>query len=148
MGTPIHGHARRGKKTRIYTLWRNIMQRCHDSKHPHWKNYGGRGIAVCERWHSFENFVADVGETIPDGLTFDRTDNERGYGPDNWRWATRAQQSDNRRRLAHEKLTDEQRAEIALASGTYRQIAIAYGISPQYAHRLKRRLSPCSDWRT
>lgn len=73
-----------------------MLQRCTNPNDPAYRHYGGRGITVCERWQSFENFLADMGER-PEGLTLDRTDNEGNYEPGNCKWATRAQQSANRR---------------------------------------------------
>lgn len=70
-----------------------MIQRC-DSSH---KNYGGRGITVCERWRSFENFLVDMGER-PDGKTVDRKDVNGNYEPGNCRWATKAEQNQNRRK--------------------------------------------------
>ena len=79
-----------------YRIWDAIVQRCENPKNTAYKSYGGRGIKVCERWHKFENFYADVGDR-PEGLTFDRKDNDGDYEPTNWRWATRSEQQRNRR---------------------------------------------------
>jgi hypothetical protein len=93
-----HGHCdrRNGRVSRIYTTWQGMLQRCLNPRSPGFHNYGGRGITVCERWHKFENFYADMREP-PDGLTLDRKDNDKGYSPENCKWSTRLEQTHNRR---------------------------------------------------
>jgi len=94
-----HGADRRGR-SRAYRAWGDMLQRCSNPNFRQFKDYGGRGITVCEEWkNSFENFLRDMGEP-PEGLSLDRIDNDGGYSADNCRWATRAQQQQNRRQKA------------------------------------------------
>jgi hypothetical protein len=85
-------------RTPTYISWLNMKQRATNAVHPRFRDYGARGIVICERWlDSFENFLADMGER-PAGKSLDRIDNEGDYAPSNCRWATPTQQAANQRR--------------------------------------------------
>lgn len=83
----------------LYATWCSMKQRCSDQNCRGYKNYGARGIAVCERWQrSFEAFVEDMGERPSSRHSVERKDNSKGYSPDNCIWATTPEQHRNTRR--------------------------------------------------
>jgi len=128
-----------------------MLRRCTNAASPRWARYGGRGITVCARWHSFENFLADMG-TCPAGLTLDRINNDGNYEPANCRWATWEQQVLNRRSNSGElhpnaKLTADDVLVIrrlARQGVTQRDLASRFGVSRANVGYIVRR----EGWRT
>lgn len=80
-----------------YFRWMSMKLRCYCKTHFAYHRYGGRGITVCDRWlHSFENFIADIGERPSTKHSLDRVNNDGNYEPNNVRWATAKEQANNR----------------------------------------------------
>jgi hypothetical protein len=92
MGYKTHGLS----KLLAYKSWNQMMQRCYNEKHISYKNYGARGIKVCERWHDFPSFLADMGDRQP-GWSIERRDISKDYQPDNCTWLENSKQARNKR---------------------------------------------------
>ena len=90
-----------GKRHTVeFETWSRMRQRCYNLNHPNYKDYGGRGITVCDRWlDSFENFYADMRDRPSAKHTIERKNNDLGYSPDNCKWATRDEQGRNKRNV-------------------------------------------------
>lgn len=91
-GNSKHG----GHGTLTYARWKSMMQRCNQPGASNFKYYGAKGVFVCDRWHDFAAFRADMGECPSKESTLDRIDNTKGYEPGNCRWATMVEQNRNR----------------------------------------------------
>lgn len=93
----MSAHLKHGlSKTQYYRNYYGMMGRCYNENMPCYKNWGGRGIKVCERWHTFENFLEDMG-IPPEGYTLERIDNDRDYCPENCKWIPFNEQAKNKR---------------------------------------------------
>lgn len=95
--TGKHPTRNNGRVTPLYGKWVSMHARCYQKSHPAYPYYGGKGIVVCDRWHGrsgFDNFVDDMGPN--NGLTLERIDRTKPYGPDNCKWATWKEQAQNR----------------------------------------------------
>jgi hypothetical protein len=93
-----HGLAIRNNEHYLLDTWGGMKQRCYNPKHKSWKNYGGRGITICDRWlNSVENFIEDMGKRPSLQYSIDRIDNNGNYELSNCRWATKSEQRQNQR---------------------------------------------------
>lgn len=110
--------------TRLYKIWIGMKNRCHNPEADNYKDYGGRGIAVCEEWrHSYLTFSTWAKQNgYADNLSIDRIDNDKGYSPDNCRWVNRFVQGNNKRSNAVFTIDGETK--------TVTQWARIYGINP------------------
>lgn len=99
VGNVTHGKS----KTPEYRVWSSIMERCYNEKQVSYKNYGARGITICDEWRDFENFLRDVGKKPGPEYSIERINNDVGYEPGNVRWATKTEQVINRRKFRNNK---------------------------------------------
>lgn len=91
-----HGHAVGYRASRTHHAWQKAKERCYNPHSERYPRYGGRGIAMCDRWRNdFAAFLADMGE-CPPGLSLDRINVDGDYEPGNCRWATAGEQARNR----------------------------------------------------
>lgn len=91
-----HGHTTGKKISPTYHSWAGMKARCSNPNNTHYKHYGLQGVSVCDRWNSFDNFFHDMGEK-PKGTSIDRIDPSGNYEPNNCRWATPAEQANNKK---------------------------------------------------
>ena len=88
----------KNKEHRLWNRWKSMKDRCLNKNNKAYKNYGGRGITICERWLKFENYVEDLDDSYIEGYTIDRIDNDGHYEPNNVRWASYSEQNRNKTR--------------------------------------------------
>jgi hypothetical protein len=106
MGRANRTHGDATQETPEYKAWAGMKMRCFNPNDSAFIDYGARGITVCDRWSSsFQNFLADMGRRPSDEHSLDRINNDGPYAPDNCRWATRSQQSSNRRKPSETHIT-------------------------------------------
>lgn len=96
-GEPPQPKAHGMAGTRTYATWGAIVQRCTNANDHAYKDYGGRGVKVCDRWQKFDNFYADMGERPSNNHSIDRINVNGDYEPSNCRWATTSEQQRNKR---------------------------------------------------
>ncbi|WP_198527039.1 hypothetical protein [Sphingomonas sp. Ant20] len=132
-----HGHARHGQESLTWVSWQSMLARCRYLDRDTAAKHIGRGIEVCERWHWFDNFLADMGER-PTGMTLDRHPNNNGnYEPGNCRWATPIEQARNRRNA---RLTFETAVEVAVAmlnGASAKSVSSQYGTSESLPREIR-----------
>ena len=101
----LNGDAHGLTYNKFYNTWNNMIQRCTSPNHKAYKDYGARGITICGEWQDVKNFVDWAEKTYPniEGYTLDRIDNDKGYSPENCRWADKTTQAINQRRMKNNK---------------------------------------------
>jgi hypothetical protein len=111
-----HGFASRGHTMSEYTIWCRMRQRCEKPSCSDYYLYGARGIIVCRRWESFENFLHDMGRRPSKSHSIDRIDVNGNYCPENCKWATALEQCNNTRRNRYLEFNGERKTVTNWAS--------------------------------
>lgn len=95
-----------------HQTWKRMRDRCYNPNCPNYDYYGGSGIKICKRWNKYENFLKDMGRRPGPGYSLDRIDNDKDYSPNNCRWATKAEQANNRR--PHKTVRNQKRSPLGI----------------------------------
>src|SRR5215469_5034343 len=130
-----HGEAIPGSRTSEYISWQSMMSRCYQASHTKFKHYGDRGIKVCERWHDYENFLADMGRRPTAKHTLGRIDHSKDYELSNCKWETRIEQG---RQSTRVKLTLAIAREIKMMHSrgyTERELAKEFNVHHTTIHQ-------------
>ena len=115
--------------TSEYYSWNNMKARCYNPNYKHYKDYGGRGITICDRWRdSFENFLEDMGSKPSNKHSIDRIDVNGNYDPENCKWSTSQEQARNKRNQRDVKLLDPEGQEYLVAGGLIKQFCKDAGL--------------------
>jgi len=122
--------------SKVYRTWKHMRSRCENSNVERYPNYGGRGITICERWLTFENFFEDMGQPPTVKHTLGRKDNDGNYCPDNCRWETKLQQSQNTSRT---KLDNDKVKFIRSSKLSGAEIGRMFNCTKELINQVKRR---------
>lgn len=144
MPARAHGHAIR--RSPEYRIWTGMHSRCRNPRQTGFKYYGGKGVKVCERWRSFESFLADMGPYPGQGFSLDRRESSGNYEPGNCRWATGPEQSRHLQKISTPDLSKI--FELYESGTTQVEIAQRFGVSqPQISKIInkKRRNYSCQS---
>jgi hypothetical protein len=113
MAFPKHGK----RESKVYQVWVDMIRRCNNPNRENYKDYGGRGISVCDEWMTFEGFYRDMGDP-PQGMSIERNDVNGNYEPSNCRWATIKEQQLNTTRSRF-VVVDGEKLNVSTAAAKY-----------------------------
>lgn len=136
LSIPIRSIEKHGlTKSVEYDSWRGMINRCYNENIKEYKSYGARGILVCDRWkNSFNAFLSDMGNKPKECKHIDRIDNDKGYSPDNCRWADLKTSMRNRRCV---KLNEQKVMEIRLSTDSVQILSAKFSVSESHIYNLR-----------